>query len=96
MLQYLYLFTIIFLSISSAKEIKSPNILLILLDDLGNADASFNFKLTNPSLTPPILTPNIDYFAENGIIFTNHYTQSMCGPSRCALITSRFAYRLGS
>ena len=68
------------------------------MDDLGNADASFNFKLTNPSFrnVAPILTPNIDEIAENGIIFSNHYTQNVCGPSRCSLITSRFSYRLGS
>merc|ERR1719334_216153 len=74
-----------------------PNILLILLDDLGNADASFNFKLTHSNHpNPPIPTPNIDEIAENGIIFSNHYTQTVCGPSRCALLTSRFSFRLGN
>ena len=81
---------------------KQPNILLILVDDLGNADASFNYRITHSSGDepvsngPPILTPNLDHLAENGIIFSNHYTHHLCALTRSALITSRYAHRLGN
>eukprot|EP01084_Bolivina_argentea_P183876 317240_1 len=88
----------IFLSTITAKQ---PNILLILTDDMGNTDASFNFRITNANKTknnesPPILTPHIDYLAESGIVFTNHHTHFLCGPSRSALLTSRFSYKIGN
>eukprot|EP01084_Bolivina_argentea_P084560 152878_1 len=87
------------LFILTLSENKIPNILLILTDDMGNSDASFNFRITNAdkiknNKLPPILTPNIDYLAENGIIFKNHYTNCLCGPSRSALLSSRFAYKI--
>eukprot|EP01083_Nonionella_stella_P266521 901492_1 len=77
---------------------KLPNIIFILTDDMGNADASFNFKITNPDKadSPPIITPNLDLLAENGIIMSHHYSHHVCGPSRCALITSRLSHNLGN
>eukprot|EP01084_Bolivina_argentea_P005072 9586_1 len=77
---------------------KLPNIIFILTDDMGNADASFNFKITNPDKadSPPIITPNLDLLAENGIIMSQHYSHHVCGPSRCALITSRLSHNLGN
>eukprot|EP01083_Nonionella_stella_P129617 393306_1 len=78
---------------------KRENILLILVDDLGNSDASFNFNLTHPNSNladAPIPTPHLDYLAHSGIIFSNHYTHYICGPSRCALLTSRYSVHLGN
>ncbi len=66
----------------AVKETTStPNIIYILADDLGYGDLSCygqkNFK-----------TPNIDRFASQGMLFTQHYSGStVCAPSRSALMT---------
>ncbi len=59
----------------------SPNIILILADDLGYGDlGSYGQE--------KIVTPNIDKLAHNGIRFTNFYAGStVCAPSRCTLMT---------
>ena len=61
---------------------KKPNIIIIFADDLGYSDLGcFGSKV--------IRTPNIDKMANDGIKFTNFYAQSICGPSRTALMTGR-------
>ncbi|AQQ10285.1 Arylsulfatase precursor [Sedimentisphaera cyanobacteriorum] len=66
-----------------ASESKKPNIVFILADDLGYGDVGFNGQTK-------IKTPNIDSIAEEGAVFTNHYSGStVCGPSRCCLMTGR-------
>ena len=68
-----------------AKESKSsaPNILYIILDDLGYGDVGFNGQ-------DKIMTPRIDKLAKEGIIFTNHYAGApVCGPSRAVLMTGK-------
>ncbi|TNJ44992.1 arylsulfatase [Tamlana fucoidanivorans] len=62
---------------------QKPNIIFILADDLGYGDLGFNGQ-------DKIKTPNIDKLAENGMVFTNHYTgSSVCGPSRAVLMTGK-------
>ena len=63
------------------KQSSKPNIIYIMADDLGYGDLGFNGQ-------EKIKTPNIDRMAENGMVFTNHYTGSaVCGPSRAVLMT---------
>jgi len=72
-------------------EIKkqSPNIIIILADDLGYNDVGFNGCKDIP-------TPNIDKIATNGVKFTNAYVSyAVCGPSRAGLITGRYQDRFG-
>jgi arylsulfatase A-like enzyme len=72
-------------------EIKkqSPNIIIILADDLGYNDVGFNGCKDIP-------TPNIDKIAANGVKFTNAYVSyAVCGPSRAGLITGRYQDRFG-
>ncbi|MGN1443274.1 MAG: sulfatase-like hydrolase/transferase, partial [Acutalibacteraceae bacterium] len=65
---------------------KSPNVLFILMDDLGYGDVSLNGSL--------IQTPNIDSIGENGLNFENFYSSySVCSPSRFAAMTGRYPYR---
>lgn len=65
-------------------ETKSkPNIIFILADDLGYGDVGYNGQ-------DKIKTPHIDRMAQDGVIFSNHYSGStVCGPSRASLMTGK-------
>ncbi len=66
----------------------SPNIVLILADDLGYGDISIQGG--------PVATPNIDRLAAEGVRFIRSYTaSSVCGPSRAGLLTGRHQQRFG-
>ena len=71
-------------------ESKGPNIVFILVDDVGWAD--FNYNVVGHSTIP---TPNIDRLAESGLKIKNHYVQASCTPSRAALMTGRYASNTG-
>lgn len=72
-----------------SNEDDRPNIIVILADDLGYNDVSFNG-------TTDIKTPEIDALASNGVIFTNGYvTHPYCGPSRAGILTGRYQARFG-
>lgn len=63
------------------EDIRKPNIIYILADDLGRAELGCYGQ-------NKIETPNIDRLAEGGMRFTNHYSgQAVSGPSRCVLFT---------
>lgn len=71
------------------KEVKKPNILFILVDDLGYKDLGF----TGSSFYE---TPNIDALAAKSTIFTQGYAGSrVCSPSRATLFTGKFTARHG-
>lgn len=66
-----------------------PNIVVMVVDDLGYADLGVQGS-------PDIRTPNIDSLAQNGIRFTNAYvTAPVCNASRAALLTGRYQQRFG-
>ena len=68
---------------------KSPNILLIYVDDVGYGEFGCQGN-------PQIPTPNIDSIAENGVRFTQGYvTDSLCCPSRAGLMLGRQQCRVG-
>lgn len=65
----------------------SPNVLLILMDDLGYGDISAYGNTM-------ISTPNIDFLAENGVTMENFFSASpVCTPSRFAVLTGRYPQR---
>lgn len=73
----------------SQTRAQNPNIVLILMDDLGYGDLSCYGALD-------IRTPNIDRLALEGIRFTNYLTpQAVCSASRAALLTGCYANRVG-
>lgn len=72
----------------SADAADRPNIVHIVVDDLGWMDVGFNGATD-------IRTPNIDALASGGAKFTQFYTQSMCTPTRAALMTGRYPFRYG-
>jgi arylsulfatase A-like enzyme len=70
------------------KAFERPNILVIFTDDQGYGDLScFGSK--------ELHTPRIDSLAEDGTRFTSFYVQTVCGPSRSALLTGRYPIRSG-
>ncbi|MFN8345533.1 MAG: sulfatase-like hydrolase/transferase [Spirosomataceae bacterium] len=68
----------------------SPNILLIIADDLGK-DAIKGY--TEGSIKPN--TPNIDAIRTKGLIFNNFWANPVCSPSRACIITGKYGYRTG-
>jgi hypothetical protein len=72
---------------------ESPNVVLILLDDLGFNDISFyggGYHFGN------ISTPHIDSIAQSGLSFDNAYAgHATCSPSRAALLTGRYSTKIG-
>ena len=72
---------------------KLPNIILIVVDDLGFNDITYYGGGIGGGSVP---TPQIDSIAKQGIHFTNGYTgNGTCAPSRAALLTGRYPTRVG-
>ena len=72
---------------SKAPAPKAPNVVLILADDLGWNDLTcYGADLHE--------TPHLNWFAQQGVLFTNAYAMSVCSPSRAALLTGKHAARL--
>jgi arylsulfatase A-like enzyme len=75
--------------LSASENTRSPNILLILADDLGFEDLGFQGS-------NDIKSPHLDKLAEGSIRFTDgHTTASVCSPSRAGLMTGRYQQRFG-
>lgn len=68
---------------------KSPNIIMIMADDLGWGDVGFNGNTT-------IITPHLDELSDAGIRFTQFYAAApLCSPSRASCLTGRNPFRQG-
>ena len=65
-----------------------PNILFIMVDDLGKEWISC-YGAEN------IETPNIDALAKKGMLFNNAYSMPQCTPSRITLLTGKYPWRNG-
>ncbi|MSU44555.1 MAG: N-acetylgalactosamine-6-sulfatase, partial [Pedosphaera sp.] len=67
----------------SAIELRPPNVVFIIADDLGYGDiGSYGQK--------KIRTPHLDRMAAEGMRFTQHYSgNAVCAPSRCVLMTGK-------
>ncbi len=68
----------------------TPNILLIIADDLGK-DAINGFS--EGSIKPN--TPNIDAIRTTGLSFTNFWAYPTCSPTRSSILTGKYGYRTG-
>lgn len=68
---------------------EKPNVIVVLVDDLGSGDVGFNGCVDIP-------TPNIDRIAAEGANCTNAYISApYSGPSRAGLLTGRYQQRCG-
>jgi arylsulfatase A-like enzyme len=69
--------------LATAPIAAKPNIIYILVDDLGYGDLGcYGQKI--------VKTPHLDRMAAEGMRFTDHYSGStVCAPSRCVLITGK-------
>ncbi|MFT5483753.1 MAG: arylsulfatase A-like enzyme [Halieaceae bacterium] len=72
---------------TALESTASPNIVLILADDLGFSDIT--------SYGSEIQTPTLSKLAENGISFTNYHTAASCAPTRAMLLTGVDNHRAG-
>ena len=66
---------------------KKPNVILILVDDMGFADMGF--------MGSEIRTPNIDKLAQNGITLSSMYNCARCCPTRASLLTGLYPHKAG-
>ena len=72
----------------SAAETPQPNIVYLLVDDLGWSDCGFMG-------CEDIRTPPIDALAGQGAILKSFYVQPVCSPTRASLMTGRYATHTG-
>jgi arylsulfatase A-like enzyme len=78
------------LALLAAAENK-PNIVIILTDDQGYADISFN-----PHHPKEVSTPNMDSLAREGVWFSQAYISgNVCSPTRAGLMLGRYQQRVG-
>ncbi|MBT4821768.1 MAG: sulfatase, partial [Lentisphaerae bacterium] len=74
---------------SQASDVRRPNIVLILADDLGWCDTSFTGSRF-------YWTPNIERLARRGVYFPNAYAASpLCSPTRASIMTGQSPARCG-
>ena len=72
----------------ASAQPEKPNVIFILLDDLGKEWISC-YGSDN------VETPNIDRLAANGMWFDNAYSMPQCTPSRVCFLTGQYPYRNG-
>lgn len=78
-------------TIRNANKEKRPNIVYILLDDMGFGE----YGIPALSNIRGVKTPTIDKIAAEGVTFTRMYTENICTPTRAAFMTGRYAVRTG-
>ena len=66
----------------------APNVLLILLDDVGFGMCS--------TFGGPVPTPHLDKLAKNGLTYNRFHTTALCSPTRAALLTGRNHHSVGT
>src|SRR5262245_41810881 len=77
---------------SSTPALGKPNIVFILMDNLGYGEVG----VYGGGITRGAPTPRIDKLAAEGTRLTNFNVEAQCTPSRSALLTGRFSIRSGT
>jgi len=73
--------------VASSAVASQPNIVFLLADDLGYNDVGYH--------NPAIISPNIDLLASQGVVLEQSYVQPVCSPTRSALLTGTYPFRMG-
>ena len=73
---------------SQAQKTSQPNIIMIMVDDMGFSDSS-------PYGATDLHTPNLDRLAQEGIRFRQFYNNAISAPTRASLITGQYQHRAG-
>jgi arylsulfatase A-like enzyme len=73
---------------SKTETAKKPNIVFVLVDDLGYADVGFNGSKY-------FETPTLDALAKESLVLDNAYMYPTCSPSRTAIFTGKQSFRTG-
>ncbi|MBN2309381.1 MAG: sulfatase, partial [Candidatus Hydrogenedentes bacterium] len=74
---------------AAAAAGRRPNIILVLVDDLGWADLGCWGNTFNE-------TPNLDRLAREGVRFTDAYSAApVCSPTRASIMTGQYPWRVG-
>ena len=81
------LLTLLVSPASEASPSSSPNIIIVLADDLGWMDVGYHGS--------EIKTPVLDRLASEGVVFTQFHAQPTCSPTRAALLTGQSPQRFG-
>ena len=72
-----------------ASAADRPNIIFILVDDLGWSDVSYNGSRVYE-------TPHVDRLAQQGMVLTDFYSAGpVCSPTRASILTGKAPARLG-
>jgi arylsulfatase A-like enzyme len=71
-----------------AQKPERPNIILIMVDDLGFSDIG-------PYGASDIQTPNLDKLAAAGLRLKEFYNNSICAPTRASLLTGQYQHKAG-
>jgi arylsulfatase len=74
-----------------ARTGRRPNILVILMDDVGWGD----FGCYGGGIAVGAPTPNIDRLARDGLLLTSCYSEPSCTPTRASIMTGRLPMRHG-
>ena len=83
----------IFSCCAEKKELKKPNIVLFLVDDLGWQDTSVAFWHKKTTFNKTYKTPNMERLAAKGVKCTQAYATPICSPTRVSLMTGMNAAR---
>ena len=76
---------------STTAAAATPNIVVILTDDQGYADFSYN-----PEHAEEVSTPHLDALAREGVYFSQAYTSGpVCSPTRAGLMLGQYQQRVG-
>jgi len=73
--------------LSAAPATTKPNIMVILVDDMGFSDFG--------CYGSEIPTPNLDALAQGGVRFTQFYNTARCRTTRASLMTGLYPHQAG-
>jgi len=82
---------------SAVAQTSPPNLILIVLDDVGVDLVGSYGEVAPGQPTPPehAVTPTIDALAAEGVLFRNAWSAPLCSATRASALTGRYSFRTG-